>query len=184
MSGKAVKSAIDALDGTITGSPSTSKTLTAFSQTDGNVSATFADISITKSQISDFPIDYIISESQSAETTIGSGYWRWREWNSGKVEIWYSGSITLNTTAANAGGLYRYLRRVTFPNSYALYKCTGIVNGASSGGWLANGGLFNSSDVHSEPYTKIEVMAYRISSQPVQDQGTVNIYICGEKTST
>ena len=55
MSGKAVKSAIDALDGTITGSAGSSKTLTAFSQTDGKVSATFGNISITKSQISDFP---------------------------------------------------------------------------------------------------------------------------------
>lgn len=55
MSGKAVKSAIDALDGSITGSASASKTLTAFSQTDGIVTATFGDISITKSQISDFP---------------------------------------------------------------------------------------------------------------------------------
>ena len=55
MSGKAVKSAIDALDGTVSGSAGTSKTLTAFSQTDGKVSATFGDISITKSQVSDFP---------------------------------------------------------------------------------------------------------------------------------
>ena len=55
MSGKAVKSAIDALDGTITGSAGTGKTLSAFSQTDGKVSATFSNISITKSQVSDFP---------------------------------------------------------------------------------------------------------------------------------
>ena len=55
MSGKAVKSAIDALDGTISGSAGSGKTLTAFSQTDGVVSATFSDISITKSQVSDFP---------------------------------------------------------------------------------------------------------------------------------
>lgn len=55
MSGKAVKSAIDALDGTVTGTAGTSKTLTAFSQTDGKVSATFGSISITKSQVSDFP---------------------------------------------------------------------------------------------------------------------------------
>ena len=55
MSGKAVKSAIDALDGTISGTAGASKTLTAFSQTDGKVSATFGNISITKSQISDFP---------------------------------------------------------------------------------------------------------------------------------
>lgn len=55
MSGKAVKSAIDALDGSISGSVGAGKTLTAFSQTDGKVSATFGNISITKSQISDFP---------------------------------------------------------------------------------------------------------------------------------
>lgn len=56
MSGKAVKSAIDALDGNLNNTtPSASKTLTAFSQTDGKVSATFGDINISKSQINDFP---------------------------------------------------------------------------------------------------------------------------------
>ncbi len=55
MSGKAVKSAIDALDGTVTGTAGAGKTLTSFSQTDGKVSATFGNISITKSQVSDFP---------------------------------------------------------------------------------------------------------------------------------
>lgn len=55
MSGKAVKQAIDALDGTVSGSAGSGKTLTAFSQTDGKVSATFGNISITKSQVSDFP---------------------------------------------------------------------------------------------------------------------------------
>ena len=54
MSGKAVKSAIDALDVTITGA-SASKTLTALSQTDGKITATFENISITKSQISNCP---------------------------------------------------------------------------------------------------------------------------------
>lgn len=48
MSGIAVKSAIDALDGTVTGSPGASKTLTAFSQTDGKVTATFGDIAVTQ----------------------------------------------------------------------------------------------------------------------------------------
>ena len=46
---------ITALDGSVTGTPSSSATLTAFSETDGVVSATFGSISITKSQISDFP---------------------------------------------------------------------------------------------------------------------------------
>lgn len=55
MSGQAVNEALQTLDGTVTGSPGAGKTLTAFSETDGKVSATFDAISITKSQISDFP---------------------------------------------------------------------------------------------------------------------------------
>lgn len=55
MSGKAVKSAIDALDGSVSGSAGSGKTLIALSQTNGVVSATFGNISITKSQVSDFP---------------------------------------------------------------------------------------------------------------------------------
>ena len=55
MSGKAVNSALGTLDGTVSGTAGSGKTLTAFSQTDGKVSATFGNISITKSQISDFP---------------------------------------------------------------------------------------------------------------------------------
>lgn len=49
-----ITSRIDALDGSITGTPSASQTLIAFSQTNGIVSATFGNISITKSQVSDF----------------------------------------------------------------------------------------------------------------------------------
>ena len=49
----AISTAIGALDGTVSGSAGAGKTLTAFSETDGKVSATFGDISITKSQISD-----------------------------------------------------------------------------------------------------------------------------------
>ena len=54
-SGKAVAAALGTLDGTISGTAGAGKTLTAFSQTDGKVSATFNNISITKSQVSDFP---------------------------------------------------------------------------------------------------------------------------------
>ena len=52
---KAVWTAIDALDGNLNSTiPGAGKTLTAFSQTNGKVSATFGNISITKSQVSDF----------------------------------------------------------------------------------------------------------------------------------
>jgi len=49
-----VAGAIGDLDANLNGTaPGAGKTLTAFSQTDGKVSATFSDISITKSQVSD-----------------------------------------------------------------------------------------------------------------------------------
>lgn len=54
--GTQITNAINALDGNLNStSPGSGKTLTAFSQTDGKVSATFGNISITKSQVSDFP---------------------------------------------------------------------------------------------------------------------------------
>ena len=46
--------AITALTDTLTGSPNKGKTITAFDQVDGKVTATFEAISITESQISDF----------------------------------------------------------------------------------------------------------------------------------
>lgn len=52
-----VTNAINALDGGIIGVGSTNKTITSLSQTDGNVSATFDVINITKSQVSDFPTE-------------------------------------------------------------------------------------------------------------------------------
>lgn len=50
----ALSDAVANLDGVVTGTPSASKTLTAFDETDGVVEATFEDIEITKSQVSDF----------------------------------------------------------------------------------------------------------------------------------
>ena len=50
---KTVQNAINALNGGTIGTPSASKTLTALSQTNGNISATFGSIAITKSQITD-----------------------------------------------------------------------------------------------------------------------------------
>jgi len=76
MSGKAVKSAIDALDVTTTGA-ATNKTITALTQTDGKIAATFQDISITKSQVSDFPTiptvnDSTITIKRNSSTTVDS----------------------------------------------------------------------------------------------------------------
>lgn len=60
---------IEALDGNLNSTtPGAGKTLTAFSQTDGKVSATFGNISITKSQVSDFSHTHPWSEITSQPT--------------------------------------------------------------------------------------------------------------------
>lgn len=125
-------------------------------------------------------VDFVVVQGQQSVTNFGTGYWRWREWKSGKVEIWYRGAVTLNTKSSTAG-LYRNYRRITFPNGYALYKCTCIASGTTGGSWINCGGLFSSSG--NEPYTIAEVMTYQINTYPVDNQTNVNIYICGQKTA-
>lgn len=69
-----VTNAINALDGGTIGTGGTGKTITSLSQTNGNVSATFSDISITKSQISDFPtIPAAVAVKGNAETSYRTG---------------------------------------------------------------------------------------------------------------
>lgn len=57
ISGKGVAAALGTLDGSITGSAAASKTLTAFSQTDGKVTATFSNIAIAESQVTNLTTD-------------------------------------------------------------------------------------------------------------------------------
>ena len=56
--GDVIDSALNSLDGNITGTPGAGKTLTAFSEADGVVTATFGNISITSSQVSDIQDTY------------------------------------------------------------------------------------------------------------------------------
>ena len=70
---KVIKSYADgliaALDGGTIGTPGAGKTLTALSQTNGQVSATFSNISITKSQVSDFPTNVSSFTNDAGYTT-------------------------------------------------------------------------------------------------------------------
>lgn len=63
-----VTSRISAISGSSTGS--TSKTITAISQSNGVVTPTYANISITKSQVSDFPTSMIPTAHNQASNTI------------------------------------------------------------------------------------------------------------------
>ena len=73
VNGTAVAAALGTLDGTVSGSAGAGKTLTAFSQTDGKVSATFGNISITKSQVSDLgTIGTAAAKAYTTSVTSGS----------------------------------------------------------------------------------------------------------------
>ena len=110
-----VTNAINALDGGTIGTGGAGKTITSLSQTNGQVSATFSNISITKSQISDFPNSLTpeshthgnISNSGTITSTAvvlgnGDNLLFADSSNSGKIE---RSSITIGT------GTTKYLRQ-------------------------------------------------------------------------
>lgn len=66
----AVNTAIAGMDGVITGSASSNKTLTAFSEANGVVTATFGDISITSSQINNKDTTLVQSVSVNGGTAV------------------------------------------------------------------------------------------------------------------
>lgn len=65
-----VTNAINALDGGTIGNGGVAKTLTSLSQTDGNVSATFADISIPIAQVNDVSANTTIKEVDTVNTVV------------------------------------------------------------------------------------------------------------------
>ena len=121
--------------------------------------------------------DYVSDEGQQTTST---GVWTWREWISGKVEIWYNGTLTLSNTDGATSGLNRRSEWITLPNNYAFSDLTAIVHGFYSGEWYGCGGKRNANDGATAPFTKIQVMAYRISTAPVSSAQNVNIYVCGQ----
>lgn len=64
-----VAAEVNKLDGTISGTPGAGKTVTALSETNGKVSATFGAIEITKSQVSDFPTLGTLAAKNSASAS-------------------------------------------------------------------------------------------------------------------
>ena len=67
-----VTNAINALDGGTIGTGSTSKTITSLTQSDGNVSATFADIEITSGAVTNFAsaVKGVVSDAISGDASV------------------------------------------------------------------------------------------------------------------
>ena len=147
---------INTLDGIISGSASSNKTLTSFSQTDGKVSATFSDISITKSQISNFPtlgtasaVDTTTSivEGETKLPTAGTVYTYVNDQIAATDAMVYKGTVgtdgtflDLPTNKYKIGWTYR----VSTAGTYAGVSCeVGDIiiawkNGPSSGSTVIN----------------------------------------------
>ena len=97
-----ITSGIEALDATITGM-SASKTLSALSETDGVISASFQNISITKSQISDFPtIPDAVAVKGNAESSYRTGNVNLTPANIGALAL-SGGTLTGNVRIARVG---------------------------------------------------------------------------------
>lgn len=143
-----VTNAINALDGNLNSTtPGAGKTLTAFSQTNGKISATFGNISITKSQITDFPDTLTpaahthgnisnIGTITSTTVALGSGdnLLFADSSNDGKIE---KSSITIGT------GTTKYLRQDgtwgTPAGTYSLPVATDSVRGGVKIGYSSSG---------------------------------------------
>ena len=104
VTGGAVYNAIGALDGTVSGTPGAGNTLTAFSQTDGKVSATFGAISITTSQISDY-------SPGSTVSIAGHG--------TASASVTHEQQLTINSTAYDIDGT-KYMEQTANSASFTF----------------------------------------------------------------
>jgi len=163
-SGKAVAAALGTLDGSVSGSAGAGKTLTAFSQTDGKVSATFGNISITKSQVSDLGtigtaaaknFTTSVTSGSSDLVTSGAVYTAINNLPEPMVykgTLGTSGTITSLPTAssANEGYTYKVITAGTYDSQAAKVGDVFTSNGTS---WV----LFPSGDTDTDTWRSIKI---------------------------
>ena len=190
MSGKAVKSAIDSLDGTITGTAGAGKTLTALSQTDGKVSATFGNISITKSQVSDFPTlgtaaakNYTTSVTNGSSNLVTSGA-VWTAIDNLPEPMVFRGSLGTGGTitalpvdgSAAIGDTYKVITDGTYASKSAKVGDTFIclTKTSSANTWE----LIPSGDEPSGTVTSVGISnggGISVSGSPITSSGTITV---------
>lgn len=111
------------------------------------------------------PADYV-----TAETTSGS--WTVREWASGIVEAWYTGSVTFSSAAVQVGGWYRSIQNIAAPDTFDDTLTSVQVTGAYSGKIYTSGGIKNSG-------TEIELQMLSGAATAAGTYSGWNIYIKG-----
>ena len=110
--------------------------------------------------------------------------WYWREWSTGFVEIWFHGQLTLTTAPSIAIGgvtLQRSGVWIDFPHGYTFSQCACMVSGMEGGAWYECGGVQNEHDQPTSPYTKFQVLGYKINAAPPTTPTNINVYICGNR---
>lgn len=117
--GKVLNDKINALD--YTGTGATNKTLTKITQTDGKIATTFSNISITKSQVSDFPKLATVATSGSYndlsnKPTISSGITLTKLWTN-SAPTTASETITTSNISASSYKFFIVLLRTSTTDS-------------------------------------------------------------------
>lgn len=180
-----VTNAIEALDGGTIGTPGAGKTLTALSQSNGNISATFGNISIIKSQISDFPTlgtaagkNFTSSVTENSTDLVTSGA-VWSAIDNLPEPMVFKGSLgtggTITTlpaaSSSNSGYTYKVITAGTYQSKAAKVGDTFISTGTE---WE----LIPSGDEPSGTVTSVGVDSdgtINVSGSPITTSGTITV---------
>ena len=169
VNGTAVSKALETLDVNDISGFGTSKTLTALSETDGKISASFGDISITKSQVSDFGHSHgNITDGgalQTTDITIGNHDKLVVTDNSNndkvaRTSVEFDGSTT--TEALTKAGTWASFNNYTHPSGSAASK-TGV---PTSDVTLGFGATFKISQITTDATSHVSAVNERSITLP------------------
>ena len=185
VSGKAVAAALGTLDVTGDNSVAASKTISAWSETDGKVSITTQNISITKSQVSDFPSlgtaaakNFTTSVTQNSADLVTSGA-VWSAIDNLPEPMVFKGSLGTGGTitslptaaAANTGYVYKVITAGTYGSQAAKIGDLFISDGSS---WV----YIPSADEPNGTVTSVGISnggGISVSGSPITSSGTITI---------
>ena len=190
VSGKAVAAALGTLDVTGASSIGAGKTISAWSETDGKVSISTQNISITKSQVSDFPTlgtaaakNYTTSVTNGSSDLVTSGAVYTAIDNLPEPMV-FKGSLGTGGTitalpvngTASIGDTYKVITAGTYASQAAKVGDTFICDSKTSSAntWV----LIPSGDEPSGTVTSVAIAnggAMSISGSPITSSGTITI---------
>lgn len=114
--------------------------------------------------------DYVTEEGTA------SG-WKYRKWNSGYIEAWYSGSITFSAAGTSIAGWYRSVENISLPSNLVFADDAVVqVTGAYSGRIFTSGGIKTNG-------TQFEAQILGATAMGAGAVSGWNVYIAGQARS-